>query len=306
SLQTVLPQPPVFTGTLAQGPLVPATGTTYLGGFIDPDGGGSSPQKTAAFEAQIGRNLAYNMHFYGWNGPFPGANEADDIAHGRIPVIAWNCGTTDAQIVSGAADSIIIAHANALKAFGKPIFVRWFWEMNLDDTNNAPRKQCYDPKTDLPSGYFSPTQYIAAWQHIHNIFVQQGATNVIWLWCVANAHGGPAQYYPGDSYVDWVAMDNYDTFDATMFHTFYILSNELAQFQEKPFMITETGAHAALQPTFLGGAAAELQSQFPQARAIGYLDSHGSFQDWVLTADGLASFITFAKDSYMSAMASSP
>ncbi|GAC1585637.1 MAG: hypothetical protein NVS3B28_08650 [Candidatus Velthaea sp.] len=307
SLQSVLPQPAVWNGTLATGPLVPPAGTTYAGAYVNPAGTGVSAAQTAQFESQIGRTLAYDMHFYSFKTAFPGALERDDIAHGRIPLIAWNCGDTNAAIASGKDDAIIIARAQAIKAFGSPIFLRWFWEMNLDDTNDAPRKQCYDPNTDLPNGYFSPQQYIAAWKHIHQIFAQQGVTNVVWLWCVANAHGGPSQYYPGDDQVDWVGMDDYDLTDVSFHDTFFIPSNELAQFQQKPFMITETGAHPNTQHSFLTGGAAVLQSQFPQVRAIGYLDGAGTYSsNWALTTTGIADFSAFANDPYLSAMSPTP
>ena len=305
SLDSVLPQPPVYNGILPTGPLVPPAGTNYIGAFVKPGNGKPSAQLTATFEKQIGRTLGYNMHFYGFRQPFPTALETDDVAHGRIPLIAWNCGNSDAAVVGGYEDSTIRARALSLKAFGKPVILRWFWEMNLDDTNNAPRWECWDSKTDLPNGYFSPTEYIAAWKHIRSIFASEGVTNVVWEWCVANAHGGPGQYYPGDDQVDWVAMDDYDTNDVSMGDTFDILSDELSQFQEKPFMITETGAHSAIQPSFLTGAAAELKSQFPWVRAVGYLDAQGSNQNWVLTTTGITDFATFAKDPYMSAMGAS-
>jgi len=304
-LLRILPQPPVFTGALATGRLVPPPGSTYLGGYVNPAGGGSTPEQTAALEAQIGRPLAYNMHFYGWTNPFPGVPEADDVAHGRIPLIAWNCGDSDARVAAGDDDAKIIRRAKAIKAFGAPIIVRWFWEMNLDDTNNAPRTQCYDPATDLPAGYFAPGPYLAAWAHIRAVFARQGVTNVVWLWCVANAHGGPGQYYPGDAAVDWVGMDDYDTNDVSLHDTFFILAEELSQFQEKPFMITETGAHAANQVAFATGADSELQSAFPWVRGVGYLDSTGDFQTWTLSTAGLSAFKTFAQSPYMSAMESS-
>jgi hypothetical protein len=307
SLQSVLPQPPVFNGVLASGPLVPPAGTAYLGAAANPDNNasGTTPALTAAFESQIGRKLAYNLHFYGFTKPFPGANEADDVANGRIPVLAWNCGDSDANVAAGKDDATLITTAQAIKAFGKPILLRWFWEMNLDDTNNG-RQQCYDPATDLPDGYFSPTHFIAAWQHIHNVFAAQGATNAIWLWCTAYAHGGPSQYYPGDNYVDWIGMDDYDANNVSMASTFFGQAEELSQFQEKPLMIVETGALAAKQAAFLDGGASVLQSQFPQVRAIGYLDAEGSSQDWVLSPAGLAAFTTFANSPYLSAMPSTP
>jgi hypothetical protein len=308
SLNSVLPQPPTFNGVLANGPLVPPAGTTYLGAFVNPTGQGPTPAQTAQFEQQIGRPLGFNMHFYGWAARFPAASgpEYDDVANGRIPVDAWNCGDTDARVAAGKDDAAIVAEARTLKAFGYPIFVRWFWEMNLDDQNDPPRVHCWDPHTDLPGGYFSPEEYIAAWDHVRAVFARQGVTNVIWEWCVAFAHGGAAQYYPGDSQVDWVAMDDYDTTNVPLVQTFYYLAASLSQFQEKPFMINETGAHASEQPAYLSGAAATLQADFPAARAVGYLDGPGIHQNWVLTGPGLAAFTTFANDPYMSALSPSP
>ena len=49
----------------------------------------------------MGRTLAVHMHYYGWSSakttnyigsPNFNAEMADDIAHGRIPVISWVCG----------------------------------------------------------------------------------------------------------------------------------------------------------------------------------------------------------------------
>jgi len=312
SLQSILAQPSAFTGKLATGRLVPPAGTTYLG-LYEP----GAPAQIQAFEKSIGRTVAYNMHFYEWTstsdpkhpGAFPGSAEADDIAHGRIPLDAWNCGDTDANIVRGVDDSIITAQASAIKKFKGTIVLRWFREMNLNDQNNPPRTECWDPNTDLPDGYFLPQLYIEAWQHIRAIFARERVTNVVWLWCVANAHGGAAQYYPGDGQVDWVGMDDYDKTNApTMDDVFYILANELAQFQEKPFMVTETGARAANQVTFLDTGVADLQQQFPWVRALGYLNANDPVTDqhWILTPAGLKAFRKFAKDPYMSAMAPHP
>ena len=49
--------------------------------------------------------------------------------------------------------------------------------------------------------------YVAAYRHIHDIFLAAGATNVIWAWCpnVTDIHGGnknTMDYYPGDAYVE--------------------------------------------------------------------------------------------------------
>jgi mannan endo-1,4-beta-mannosidase len=64
-----------------------------------------------------------------------------------------------------------------------------------------------------------PAAFVAAWRHVHDLFVQNGATNVVWVWCpnatdVPNATSAPwnhwTNYYPGDTYVDWVGIDGYN------------------------------------------------------------------------------------------------
>jgi len=62
----------------------------------------------------------------------------------------------------------------------------------------------------------SGAKYIAAWRHIHDLFVASGATNVVWTWCPNNASvpnetwNDAMNYYPGDTYVDWACYDGYN------------------------------------------------------------------------------------------------
>ena len=102
-----------------------------------------------------------------------------------------------------ATTTLIVATAQAVKAFGKPMFLRWNWEMNL--SNGA---KCMGTGTTAQQ----EAGYIGAWQNIYTIFKAQGVTNVSWLW---NPGGGPADadpapYYPGSAYVDWIGFDGYD------------------------------------------------------------------------------------------------
>ena len=61
-----------------------------------------------------------------------------------------------------------------------------------------------------------PAKYIAAYRHVHDLFVADGATNVYWVWCPlvadvpAEAWNHWTNYYPGDAYVDWVGLDAYN------------------------------------------------------------------------------------------------
>ncbi|MBD5654654.1 MAG: hypothetical protein IAI50_05675, partial [Candidatus Eremiobacteraeota bacterium] len=211
-------QPVTFAGGT---PLVPTQGI-YIGAFANTGAGLTDEQGMSALEAAIGRTLALSMHYYGWTDTFPSSNEAQDAQVGRIPVLSWNCGPANSSIAAGAEDANIIAHADALRAFGKPVFLRYQWEMNFPAIANK-RTSCYDPATDNTGGVFSPAEFIAAWNHIHAIFVARGATNVAFLWNPGGA--GPinaALYYPGASTVDWVGIDEYDRFNVPFANVFSI------------------------------------------------------------------------------------
>jgi beta-mannanase len=58
-----------------------------------------------------------------------------------------------------------------------------------------------------------PGEYVLAWRHVHDIFVEVGAQNVTWVWCpnVIGPTTIPLEtLYPGDDYVDWLCMDGYN------------------------------------------------------------------------------------------------
>ncbi|MFN8556298.1 MAG: glycosyl hydrolase [Dehalococcoidia bacterium] len=90
----------------------------------------------------------------------------------------------------------------------KPVFVRYMHEMNLNFGTY--------PWAAFRCG--GAAGYIQAFQRVHDILVQAGATNVLHVWC-PNAYWGAndasnhlwfKQYYPGDAYVDWMCVDGYD------------------------------------------------------------------------------------------------
>jgi beta-mannanase len=47
--------------------------------------------------------------------------------------------------------------------------------------------------------------FIAAWRHVHSIFKQMGADNVIWMWSIHSAYENYQAFYPGDAFVDVVS-----------------------------------------------------------------------------------------------------
>ncbi|MBD5654395.1 MAG: hypothetical protein IAI50_04350 [Candidatus Eremiobacteraeota bacterium] len=277
-------------------PAVPPAGQIYLGAYVREGNGGSDATNIALLESQVGRHMALSLHYAGWTTPFGGADEVTDVQEGRIPVISWQCGAPNAAVASGSQDANIGAHADELRAFGKPVFLRYDWEFNLTEGTNG-RTACVDSAGLL--GFFSPADFIAAWNHIHAIFAAHGANNVAFLW---NPSGGrpnpPAAYYPGSASVDWVGIDEYDRTDITFAQTYDLYPQVVGY--NKPILITETAANPEYQTTFLAAAGPSLQSLFPAVKGLIYFDAPGNFS-WTLTPAGLGSFTAMGHLPYFSA-----
>ncbi len=263
--------------------IVPATGA-YFGAYVDTSTSTPVPNPPSdeseliSLEGQVGRKMALTQHYYAWTDTFPGPAVPVDYSEGRVPILSWGCGDTDANVANGVDDtSVIIPTALRLKKVGYPIFLRWFWDMNTMHTPNF-RNACYDPATDPATGFFSPTEYVAAWQHIWTVFQQQGATNVIFVWAPSGVTGVPSglPYYPGAGYVDWVGIDRFD-YQSLPFAQTYTAAYQQLSGLVKPIMISETGAQAAAQQSFFDPTSGPsdvttLQTQLPFVKAYVYYD----------------------------------
>ena len=143
-------------------------------------------------------------------------------------------------------------------------------------------------------------QFVAAYQHIYDIFAQEGVHNVTWLWDPNVVYNGSAPlkaWYPGDAYVDWVGLDGYFSTPAMTFATLFGPSiTALRAVTNKPLLIAESGVSGAAG----AGQLADLFSGASLAGAIGivYFDQAQSgdpeHQDWRLedNAANMAAFGT--------------
>lgn len=262
--------------------LVPSCGALW-GGYIS----GDAP--VAPLEAQIGRQFNVVNSYHDWsnsgsNGQFPDATEKLEIASGHILFFSW-----DATIYGGSAinwapiaagnydSSVIDPEAARLKALGSTkVFMDFDHEM--------------DGSADASKG--TPADYVAAAQHVYNRFVADGVTNVVWVWTVTGSNTAyDAQYYPGDSYVDWIGWDPYN-FDGcghsttwkdptTTFGSFYnwIDAGNLGVGAEsKPRFLPEYGTDQdSSDPTRAGDWYAAvpgvLQTDFPKIKAVTLFDA---------------------------------
>lgn len=175
-------------------PAVPGTGKYYLGVSSDPDT--LSDFDNAAALKQPGILGGYVAH----EGELRDIIENSYHLAGTIPMVSWGVDFTGGTVVSGAKDAYLERQAQEVIAYGKPVFIRLDWEMN---------GSWYE---QWGSGHVAPADYIAAWRHIRQIFWAAGATNAAFVWCpnVGQPSGTASQqWYPGDSYVDWIGVDAY-------------------------------------------------------------------------------------------------
>ena len=313
---------------------VPSSGA-YLGVFYAP-GGDVSPQSEVSSVAStldplLGRSPAIVSLYQGF-GPYVIPNNVLNlVAYGQhaLPMISWSCGDVpDADINAGIYDHQIALYADQLKAFGAPVLLRWFWEMNLQPSVPGTVTR----NTTCLGQNLSPAQqavqYQLAYQHIWTIFHQVGATNVGFVWSVSSSrYDTPldaADFFPGSQYVDWIAADGYDRPSdyqgpgafAYQFNAWY---REFVSYG-KPMMVSETASPIsylgqtpqppqpprAEQQAFLTGIEQALPTQFPAIKALVYFDSPTNLANWQLGDLGMAAFTHLASDPYFAGMPAIP
>jgi beta-mannanase len=186
-------------------------------------------------------------------------------SNANVPMITWQptlCSGTpnniDAQAAAGAYDSYLKSWASRLKTFlsgpdgvfgtadDRRAYIRLGHEMN---GNWYPWSAAGTANT--------PADYIAMWKHVKGIFDAQGldASHVQWIWCVNDTDNGgftAEQYYPGDTYVNWVAIDGYNWGTSqswsswqTASQVFAPMLSRLRALTAKPVAITETASSTA-------------------------------------------------------------
>ncbi len=282
--------------------VAPTPAATVMLGAFSQYQGQSSAQSIQQLESQLGRSLRIDSHYYDWTDSFPGGAEDLDAANGRTPMITW-WGTHYASIVDGSQDALIRARAAAIKAFGKPVFLRWGAEMNGDWFTWSGRQNGNDP-----SGF------VAAWRHIHDVFAAAGVSNASWVWAPnADSHPGGTDltswnnwtnYYPGDQYVDWVGIDGYN-WGGAQWQSFGSVVGPVydSYAGRKPIMIAETGSveNGGDKAAWITAAQLWMKSH-GAVRAFVYFDTDQSSSgiDWRIqtSPESLSSFKTLAADPY--------
>lgn len=132
---------------------------------------------------------------------------------GAVPVITWEpwVATADpngknqptyklSTITAGNHDTYIKKWATDLKAYNKPVMLRFAHEMNGN----------WYPWSEQVNGN-APGEYVAAWKYVVDTFRAEGVTNVEWIWAPNMTTGTAlAPLYPGSAYVDHTGVDGFN------------------------------------------------------------------------------------------------
>jgi len=255
--------PPAVHCTRTTAPC-PVPGKVIMGAYLELSGR-TLTQSLALRHQQLGRYPRILHVFYSWSDPLP--DSFPQLPAGSVLMVSWR-GAPYASITNGSQDALIVRAARALARYGKPVYLRWAWEMNGD--------------WYLWGGARNDTRtagFIAAWRHVHDIFTAQHAANVAWVWG-PNWLSEPDEpwnaapnYYPGDAYVDWVAVSGYSHGRQTPDDLFDGIYAEYAT--RKPIMLAETGVSESggqVKPDWIRALAA-WTVEHPDVASIVWFDS---------------------------------
>lgn len=206
----------------------------YLGVAID--GAPTDMSKIEGFARRVGKSPNMIAIYESFDDAFAVAEARKAYQYGALPVIRWEPFKPKlADIAAGKQDEYLTTFATAVRTLNLPIALTFAHEMN---GNWYPWGRQRAKARD----------FVAAWRHIHTVFAQVGATNVIWTWTPNVINPMPTvklnPYYPGDKYVDWVGIDGYYTHKGkkTFDTLFGPTMRQIRGLTKKPFLIVETAA----------------------------------------------------------------
>jgi glycosyl hydrolase family 26 len=241
-----------------------------------------APQERPAMDAftkKVGRRPAIWLTYRMWGEtPVPRDVVETADANGGVVMFTWHPQEAGLRnIARGDHDGYLRNSARDAAGWGKPVMIRFGAEMN--------------------GGWFpwglgvdgnSADDFKSAWRHIVRVFRQEGANNVLWVW--SPNVGTFNSLYPGDEYVDWLALDGYNWGTAhgddewQSFEEIYSSSyNAITHLSKRPLMIGEFGANqhggdkaAWIRDTF---SRATLD-RFPRIRAYVWFNTEQDGADW--------------------------
>ncbi len=217
---------------------------------------------------------------------FPADMLRETDRHGSVAMITWEPWLTEFKknkkskegimktdlgtIARGDYDEFVREWAREAVVFGKPFFLRFAHEMN----------NVQYPWSDAAGN--TPKEFIAAWRHVHKIFKEEGAKNVLFVWSPKGTM--PNEFYPGGEYVDWIGAGvfNYGSYGTGVWHSFEFIYEPIyrsALRYEKPIIIAEIGCSSfgGNQTQWYEDAFKIISKSYSETKAIVFFNNPADF-----------------------------
>jgi mannan endo-1,4-beta-mannosidase len=209
---------------------LPASPASYLG--VYEPGAPPSYDPITDFAQVAGGQPNLDGYFSGWAEPFAGKFARQAYARGAAPYVQIDPTFASVSgIADGAYDNYLRSYADSVRDFGHAVVIGFGHEMNA-------------PWYSWGYGHVPPATFVKAWRHIVDLFRDEGADNVTWLWTInADLPGtGPIQnWWPGANYVSWVGIDGFYYKSSNTFRSVFGRTiDQVRGFTTKPMLISET------------------------------------------------------------------
>lgn len=253
-------------------------------------------------EEDAGRSYDIGHVFHSWETAIPTSDDLMHLEDGRTLMISWN-GTDTKEIAAGQHDEWIRTQAEAVRDLEADVLLRWLWEMD----GNRRRDWVH-----------SGPDYVAAWNHIRDLFADVGADNAAFVWCPNEFlfwdGGDPESWYPGDDRVDWLCADGYNWADNAAAANWLDLEDIFGDFyawaepRGLPIVIGETGVgegNPGDKAAWIRAIPETLEQRLPEIDAIVYFDkdfSDRGHRDWRVdtSAETYDAWLEVSRSSWLS------
>lgn len=227
---------------------LPAHVRSYLGVY-EPEGPDSYGQ-VDTFARHVGLHPDIVLYFSGWGELFKRQFAAAAWAHGAATLVQINPDDVSlSKLAAGNYDTYLTRYADQVRAFSYPVIIGFAHEMNGDWYSWG-------------GATVSPATWVAAWRHLVDVFRQQGADNVTWLWTInhiSSVAERPGKWWPGGKYVTWVGIDGYcDNAGRKYSRVFEPTVAAVRKLTSKPILLAETATYP--------GAASQIPDLFDGIR----------------------------------------
>ncbi len=233
----------IFSAALVLIAVSPGPAGAFFGAKFEPPdgralhGAGQSPDAFAKYRDALPETRpAIFMVYFGVQNS-GAVQKSLDRYFGRYPKAIPQVGLTFAGkpperktqrlVAEGELDRHVREFAQVLRDAKRPVFIRPGYEFNG------------------PWNGYDPDLFIKSFRRIVEIFREEKAENVAFIWCYALG-GSPyfMRWYPGDEYADWWGIDIFLPKHISSKHTFRFLDAAIEH--KKPVMICES------TPKFVG------------------------------------------------------